>query len=147
MPVFLRVPSWTARYSAKAGEQSYDGKPGELLRIERDWKPGDRIDIDMDTTVRVLPGGPSYPFSIAVQRGPQVLALEQTVNPGVVDLQAAGPKSKDVKLSDAGSQLPATWIGKQAYAMQGLVAGKPHPLVLVPFADARSYRVWMSRPQ
>ncbi len=147
MPVFLRVPSWIARYRAKTGEQSYDGKPGELLTIIREWKPGDRIDIDMEMTVRVLPGGPSYPFSITIQRGPQVLALEQAVNPNLADLQIAGPDSKEVKLSDAVSQLPSTWFGKQAYAMDGVVAGKPRVLVLVPFTDARSYRVWMAKPQ
>lgn len=147
MPVSLRVPSWTATYRANAGEQSYDGKPGEFLSIDREWKPGDRIEIDMDMTVRVLPGGPSYPFSIAVQRGPQVLALEQAVNPGIADIQIAGPREFIVQLSDAGSQLPATWSGKQAYGMDGVVGGKPRTLVLVPFADARSYRVWMVKPQ
>ena len=44
------------------------------------------------------------------------------------------------------AQLPATWIGKQAYRMEGLVAGKPRDLTLVPFADARTYRVWLLRP-
>lgn len=133
--------------SRQIDDEVYQGKPGELLTINRDWKPGDRIDIDMDITTRVLRGGPSYPFSVAVQRGPQVLALDQAVNPGVADLQIAGPRSNEVRLSDAASQLPAAWLGKQAYVMDGLVAGKPHPLVLVPFADARSYRVWMAKPQ
>jgi hypothetical protein len=30
--------------------------------------------------------------------------------------------------------------------MEGLVAGKPRDLLLVPFADARSYRVWLLQP-
>ena len=147
MPVSLRVPAWTASYRAKIGTDALHGKPGELLVIDRDWKPGDRIDIDMDMTVRVLPGGPSYPFSVAVQRGPQVLALEQSLNPGVADLQIAGPRSTGVTLSDSASRLPATWLGKQAYAMDGVVAGRQRELILVPFADARSYRVWMAKPQ
>ena len=147
MPVSLRVPAWTASYRAKVGADAFQGKPGELVTIDRGWKPGDRIDIDMDMTVRVLSGGPSYPFSVAVQRGPQVLALEQSVNSGVADLQIAGPRSNAVTLSEAGSRLPATWPGKQAYAMEGVVAGKPRELILVPFADARSYRVWIAKPQ
>jgi hypothetical protein len=30
--------------------------------------------------------------------------------------------------------------------MEGVVAGKPKDLVLVPFADARTYRIWLLRP-
>jgi ABC-type hemin transport system substrate-binding protein len=81
-----------------------------------------------------------------VARGPQFLALESALNRGVVDLQAAGPRTAQLKLIDAAGQLPATWSGKQAYRMEGLVAGKPKELVLVPFADARTYRVWLLRP-
>jgi hypothetical protein len=91
-------------------------------------------------------GGPSYPYSVAVARGPQLLALESTLNRGLVDMQAAGPRSAQVTLSDASDQLPLTWAGKQAYRMEGLVAGKPRDLLLVPFADVRSYRVWLLQP-
>jgi hypothetical protein len=100
----------------------------------------------MDMTVRVLPGGPSYPYNVAIARGPQVLALEQAVNPGVLDLQAAGPRAAEVKLSDAIIRLPRTWRGNQAYVMEGVVAGKPRELTLVPFTDARTYRVWLLKP-
>jgi hypothetical protein len=100
----------------------------------------------MDLTTRMVPGGPSYPYSVAVARGPQFLALESALNRGLVDMQAAGPRTAQVKLTDAASQLPATWTGKQAYRMEGLVAGRARDLVLVPFADARSYRVWMLKP-
>jgi len=64
----------------------------------------------------------------------------------MVDMQVAGPLTAQVKITDVSDQLPPTWIGKQAYRMDGLVAGRPHDLVLVPFADARTYRVWLLRP-
>ena len=79
-------------------------------------------------------------------RGPQVLALEQAVNPNVLDLQAAGPRGAAVKLTGASAKLPRNWAGTQAYGVDGLVAGKPQKLTLVPFADARTYRVWMLKP-
>ena len=79
-------------------------------------------------------------------RGPQVLALEQAVNPAVLDLQAAGPRGAEVKLTDATAKLPRNWSGKQAYGMEGVVAGTPQELTLVPFTDARTYRVWLLRP-
>jgi DUF1680 family protein len=145
-PLYLRVPSWTARYQATAGGRSYKGEPGGYLTIDREWTPGDSVKIDMDLTVRLLPGGPSYPYNMAVARGPQLLALESALNRDLIDAQAAGPRSAEVKLSDASAQLPRNWTGKQAYRMEGVAAGKPKELVLVPFADARTYRVWLLKP-
>ena len=145
-PLFLRVPEWTARFTATTDGQTYQGAAGQFLAIEKEWKPGERVAIDMDLTVRVLPGGPSYPYNVAIARGPQVMALEQAVNPGVLDLQAAGPRAGEVKLADAGARLPGTWHGSQAYIVDGAVAGKPQQLTLVPFTDARVYRVWLLKP-
>jgi DUF1680 family protein len=144
-PLYLRVPAWTARYTATVSGQQYKGTPGQFLAIDREWKAGDEVHIDLDLTVRVIPGGASYPYGVAIERGPQVLALEQSVNQGVLDLQAAGPRSMDVKLADARSNL-SRWRGSQAYSFEGVVAGKPRELVLVPFADARTYRVWLLKP-
>ena len=145
-PLYLRVPAWTAHFEAIAGGRTYQGEPGAWLTIDRQWAPGDSVKIEIDLTTRVVAGGPSYPYNVAVARGPQFLALESALNRGVVDLQAAGPRTAQLKLIDAAGQLPATWSGKQAYRMEGLVAGKPKELVLVPFADARTYRVWLLRP-
>jgi hypothetical protein len=145
-PLYLRVPAWTARYEATAGGRTYKGEPGTYLTIDRQWALGDSVRIDMDLTTRVVPGGPSYPYNVAVARGPQFLALESALNRGVVDIQAAGPRAAQVKLTDAHSQLPANWAGKQAYRMEGVVGGKPRDLMLVPFADARTYRVWLLKP-
>jgi hypothetical protein len=145
-PLYLRVPKWTARYTVTIAGKQYQGKPGEFLKIDREWQPGEHVTIEMDLTTRVVPGGPSYPYSVAIARGPQVLALEQAVNRDVVDLQAAGPVSTAVKLTDAGPVLPPNWHGTQAYGFDGEVAGQPHMLILVPFSDARTYRVWLLKP-
>jgi DUF1680 family protein len=145
-PLYLRVPSWTARYEAVAGGRTYRGEPGGFLIIDREWAPGDSVKINMDLTVRVVPGGPSYPYNVAVARGPQFLALENALNADLLDPQAAGPRAMQVKLTEAGQQLPPDWIGKQAYRMDGVAAGKPKELVLVPFADARTYRIWLLKP-
>jgi DUF1680 family protein len=145
-PLYLHVPAWTARYQATVGAQIYDGAPGTFLAIEREWSPGDFVKISMDMTTRLVPGGSSYPYAVAVSRGPQVLALEQTLNRNLLDLQAAGPRTGEVRLADARDQLPSSWPGKQAYRIEGVVAGKPRDLLLVPFADARVYRVWLLKP-
>jgi DUF1680 family protein len=145
-PLYLRVPAWTTRYTATVGTQQYNGTPGQFLTIDREWKGGDEVRIDLDLTVRVLSGGPSYPYGVTITRGPQVLALEQAVNRAVLDLQAAGPRGMEVKLTDARARLSSGWRGSQAYSFDGVVAGKQRELVLVPFADARTYRVWLLKP-
>ena len=145
-PLYLRVPAWTTGFTATAGGQTYKGAPGEFLTIDRQWKPGDEIQVEMDLTTRVLPGGPSYPYNVAILRGPQVLALEQSLNRDVMDLQAAGPRAMTVTLTDAHAKLPRNWLGTQAYAFDGVVAGKPRQLTLAPFTDARTYRVWLLKP-
>ncbi|MEA3368143.1 MAG: hypothetical protein U9R68_08525, partial [Planctomycetota bacterium] len=52
---------------------------------------------------------------VAIQRGPQVLAVDET---------APGP------------ELPDGWVGTQIYTVKGTRAGKPVSLVMVPYADA-----------
>lgn len=142
-PLFLRVPAWTRSYRAIVNGETYTGKPGEFLTIDRTWYPGDVVDIQMDMTVRVIEGAPTYSLSVAIQRGPQVLALEESLNPGLPSLDAAGPRSQAVVLRDASDRLPVTWPGKQAYVLDG---NDGRTLMLVPFADAQSYRVWMEQP-
>ena len=146
-PVSLRVPSWCAKYTATAGGKQYAGKPGEFLVIQRTWQPGDQIRIDMDMTVRVLPGGLSYPKSFAIQRGPQVLALDDKL------ARQAGPAptwerpapGAKLRLRPAADLLPAGWIGSQAYTIEG----QEPAAVLLPFADAGqtggNCRVWLGQ--
>lgn len=146
-PVYLRVPAWCTRYTAEVKGQATPGQPGQFLRLERTWQPGDAIRIQMDLPLRVLPGGKSYPDYVALQRGPQVLALEATLNPQLPFLHRAAPKSvnaAELRLEDA--KPPAGWAGTQAYSVEGTSAGHPQPLILVPFADALNYRVWLVRP-
>jgi hypothetical protein len=87
------------------------------------------VEIAIDMTVRVVPGGKSYPNSIAIRRGPQVLAAEESLNPagvkspgdGTVSLQTAAP--------------PEGWNGNQVYTAGGVT--------LVPFSDAAVMKVWI----
>ncbi len=76
--VALRVPDWTKRYVATVGGDRYNGHPGEFLVIEREWKPGDKVDIQMEMTEEQITGSASYPDAVAYRRGPQVMAKEES---------------------------------------------------------------------
>ncbi len=146
-PLRLRVPSWTSKFVATIGDKHYEGKPGEWLVISRHWKKGDTVKISMDMTTRVIEGAPSYPGEIAIQRGPQVLAADKSLNPEfpLDSIGVAALGGATLSLEDAHSQLPGTWLGSQAYSLTGQAAGRSAPLILVPFADAREYRVWLKQ--
>jgi DUF1680 family protein len=124
----LRVPQWTKRFTATVGKQKLTGKPGEYLKIEREWKNGDTVEIAIDMTVQVLPGGKSYPDAVAIQRGPQVLAAETSLNAETISVSKDAVELKKVAK-------PAEWAGSQVYAVDGVT--------LVPFADAISMKVWL----
>jgi hypothetical protein len=155
-PVFLRVPSWCRRYRAAVAGVTAWGRSGEFVRLDRVWNPGDKIEIEMDLTVQLLPGGSSYPNRVAVQRGPQVLALDAEVNPDVPFLHRVAPTDGGmVQLAEAASRLPKGWLGSQAYAVPAMAVQRTEngrqtikrtEVVLVPFAEAREYRVWLAKP-
>ncbi len=148
-PLRLRVPEWTSRFVADVGASHLIGKPGEFLTITREWKRGDAVKIAIDMTVHVIDGAPAYPERVAIQRGPQVLALGHTLNPNVTDLSAAGPISTDpsqLRVPTVESRFPANWAGSQAYIFPGEYEGRRQELVLIPFADAIDCRVWMKKP-
>ncbi len=144
--LYLRVPEWTRHFTASVGGRAYTGHAGEFLSIDRAWKPGDQVDIAMEMSVDLISGGRTYPQSIAVQRGPQVLALEAQLNPQLASLDAAAPKSPllaGLHFADASAGLPKSGPFHEAFAMDG---SRGERLVLVPFADAQDYRVWLSKP-
>lgn len=143
-PLYLRVPAWASTYTAVVNGERYSGAAGSFLTIDRTWYPGDVLQIHMDIAVRAISGKPTYSQSVAIQRGPQVLALEESLNAGLPSLDTAGPRSTSLNLRDVSRELPVTWLGKQGYAIDGQ---DDRTLTLVPFADAVSYRVWLSEPK
>lgn len=151
--LYLRVPAWTRRFTATAAGRPYEGKPGDYLAIDRTWKNGDRVAIDMDMTVRVHPGAPTYPGYVALQRGPQVLALE-VVTHDDSPLFLAGLTSPELRVP-VDHKFPRGWAGSQVYECDGFTGNaalgrKPRKLTLVPFADAgqlgHEVRVWLQEP-
>ncbi len=71
--LLLRIPAWAARTSVKVnGELQPTPSPGTFARIERTWKPGDRVDIEFPLEPRVSQW---FHDSVAVERGPLVFSL------------------------------------------------------------------------
>lgn len=78
--IFLRHPSWVAagEFSVRInGERvsNLDATPGAYVSVERTWRDGDTIEIDlpMHTSIERLPDGSDY---AAIVHGPIVLAVK-----------------------------------------------------------------------
>ncbi len=99
-----------------AGQDALAGKPGTFLHIDRQWSRGDEVEVDMNMPVRVLQGGESYPSCLALVRGPQVLAVDQRLNPSVRSLDALRiDRSRATQLfAEPRSRLPEGWVGARS---------------------------------
>jgi len=148
------VPEWCNSFSAQIGGKVYKGINNQPIVIERNWRPGDQINVSFDIPVKVLDGGKSYPDHIAFKRGPQVLALDSLLNVNVLKNDSFNPGKKMVisqpQITTNKDLLPENWIGKQVFTMG--IADKENSerkmeWLLVPFADASqtggTMKVWL----
>ena len=144
----LRVPEWCKNFTATSKGQKYEGHPGEYLSLNEEWDKGSMIKVSFDLNMQAIDGGESYPGYVALKMGPQILAIDQTLNSGLIDLDKVTLGiSKPVPISKA--LLPEGWIGSQLYSAKANYNGKSIDLKLVPFADAGQtggeVRVWIKR--
>lgn len=148
--IALRVPSWCKSFSAKIGNQEYKGISGQYLNITNTWKSGDKINISMDIPIQTLSGGKSYPNQFAFKRGPQILALDDSLNSELILNTAKKLPIENPKFKSNVSLLPSQWIGKQTFTVKVLDKKgnlTKQKLVLIPFADASQtggdVKVWL----
>jgi len=132
----FRVPEWSENFTAKVGNEVFRGKKDQLLAINRKWSPGDHVAITFDMPLQVIPGGISYPNSVAFKRGPQIMAIDQGLNPGLTALSNVVYTKSNEPLTDAKATLPADWDWKEAYSIEMKVNNSLRKIVMVPFSEA-----------
>jgi len=74
----FRVPAWGHEVSLKVNGATVNAEcnPGTWASIEREWTSGDRIEIKIPLTARMLPVDRQHPNRVAVARGPVAMVLE-----------------------------------------------------------------------
>jgi DUF1680 family protein len=89
-PVRLRIPEWSAQNSLTVnGSKIGDVHPGTYATVERRWKPGDRMRLQLDLRGRVMRAvDGSHPYA-AVARGPVVLARDVRLGQEPIDAPVA----------------------------------------------------------
>jgi DUF1680 family protein len=74
--VYLRIPEWAGpNSSVSVNGKRINGsmRPGSFQPILRSWKAGDKVELDLDQTIRTQQIDSETPNRFAVLRGPQVL--------------------------------------------------------------------------
>jgi DUF1680 family protein len=98
----LRLPSWSLNPQVKVNHpavetvpsapvlpptaQGYDPRLSRFLTLRREWQPGDRLELTLDTPLllrRAHPKVKGHAGKVALTRGPLVYCLESVDNPGV----------------------------------------------------------------
>ena len=112
--VKLRVPGWATQMTASAGGTDISASAGDgYVTIEREWRKGDVIDIEIPMTTRLIEANPLVEEcrgQVAVQRGPVVYCLESTDLPGISIDNIAIPLDAEftpVEVEIAGSRIVA----------------------------------------
>jgi DUF1680 family protein len=75
-PLKLRIPYWSAATKISVNGSDVPATPGTYCTLDREWKPGDRVTIDLDMRVRVWTGERECAGKVSLYRGPLLLAYE-----------------------------------------------------------------------
>jgi DUF1680 family protein len=73
--VFLRIPEWAkgASLTVNGMRDSRTLSPGAFAEVRREWKSGDRIELDLPLAARIEPVDAQHPDTVALANGPLVL--------------------------------------------------------------------------
>ena len=92
--IYLRIPAWAGKGTSASvnGRRLTAGPtPGAFFAIDRTWKTGDRIELEIAQPLRFEPVDAQTPGQIAIVRGAQVLFAIQEEQPRITgaDIQSA----------------------------------------------------------
>lgn len=132
--VKFRKPYWSEDFQIFVNGSKQTVSNTDALTIDRTWKNGDKIAISFKMPLRALDGGKSYPGKVAFQRGPQVLALDKSLNNLNIDDVAVDVNS--LQMQTVTTVLPKQWIGGEAFGLRALVNKTDTNIIMVPYADA-----------
>ena len=88
-PLRMRIPAWTIQATIAVNGQSIEivPRPGTFATINRIWKAGDRIELQMPMSWRFVRGRKAQSGRVAVMRGPQVFCLSREANPQLAKMR------------------------------------------------------------
>ncbi len=142
-PVRLRIPAWSAQTSLSVnGSKIGEVQPGTYATIERRWKPGDRVRLQLDLRGRVLRAADgSRPYA-ALARGPVVLARDLRLGQEAIGEPVAG-FGDDGSFAQLEAVAPPPGIAMAFSAGAGQVRLCDYASAGNSWAPGSRYKVWM----
>jgi hypothetical protein len=105
-PLWLRIPAWCGNPHVAVNGQASESPavPGRFLALDREWKPGDQVQLDLPMTARWVKGRQSQLGRVALMHGPQLFCLNRARHPELkeVDLRllVIDPQSLEGPVAD-----------------------------------------------
>ncbi len=99
--LMLRIPAWVgpqASISINGKVEPHELEPGQYLKLQRAWQPGDRIRLSLPMPVRVMQSHPHVLENagrVALMRGPLLYCIEAADHPGISLLDVEVPTHHD----------------------------------------------------
>lgn len=117
--VFLRIPAWAsaARIAVNGTRGEAKAAPGGFAEIRREWKSGDRIELELPLPMRLEPVDTQHSDQVVLLRGPLVLMA----------LTGSGSRFRKGALLRAKQQAPSSRIWT--------AAGDSGPVQFTPFVE------------
>jgi len=95
--VTLRIPAWAEGASVSVNGKRESAQAGSFARMHREWKDGDRIDVELPLTARLEAIDAQHPETVALLVGPLVLFA-------VMDSQPAATRAQLLAVKKNGAQ-------------------------------------------
>ena len=119
--VNLRVPAWAEKASISVNDRRQEVQSGIFMHVEREWRTGDRIDLELPLTTWLEAIDAQHPDTVALLVGPLVLFAigeqQSAVTRGqLLAAKKTGPQAWQVETTGGPvKMLPFTAIKDQSY--------------------------------
>jgi len=120
----FRIPAWAkeASIAINGRREKMTPPPGSLAAVHRQWRRGDRVELDLPMTTRIEPLDRQRPETVALLFGPLVLFAITDNQPALRQADLLAAKRMDQRswqVSSAGASIkmvPFTDIGEEQYS-------------------------------
>ena len=117
----LRIPAWAEGASVAVNGRREAVQSGTFMRVWRQWKTGDRVDLELPMKARLEAVDPRHADTVALLVGPVVLFAVTDADPRVTRAQLLAAKQNGTRswqvetASGTLKMLPFTEIGEEPY--------------------------------